>query len=232
LHGLFSHRRTKIIATLGPATDAEGVLEAMIQGGVDVVRINFSHGAPQEHRARAERVRRLSEAHNRCVGILGDLQGPKIRIARFAQGPVRLHSGDRFVLDARLGLDAGDRRRVGITYQDLPAVQKELISKARDMNRVAITATQMMEAMISSPIPTRAEVFDVANAVLDGTDAVMLSGETAVGRYPVKAIEAMNRVCLAAEKQRQAKISGHRRTPASTGWTRRSPWPACIPPIT
>jgi pyruvate kinase len=352
LHSPFTHRRTKIIATLGPATDGEGVLEAMIHSGVDVVRINFSHGDPQEHRARAERVRRLSEAHNCCVGILGDLQGPKIRIARFARGPVRLRSGESFVLDARLGEGEGDRHRVGITYPDLPqdtrpgdqlllddgrlvleveqvarheihtrvvvggelsdnkginrqggglsapaitdkdradirlaveigvdylavsfprcaddvlearvllreaggeggiiakierpealdvideiirvsdgimiargdlgveigdaelpAVQKELISKARDMNRLAITATQMMETMISSPIPTRAEVFDVANAVLDGTDAVMLSGETAVGRYPVKAIEAMNRVCLAAEKQRQAKISGHR----------------------
>lgn len=350
MHSPFPHRRTKIIATLGPATDE--VLEETIRAGVDVVRINFSHGTAQEHRARAERVRRLSEAHNRYVGILGDLQGPKIRIARFAQGSVQLYSGEPFVLDARLGEDAGDARRVGITYPylpqdvhpgdqlllddgrlvlvvdrvadheihtrvvvggtlsdnkginrqggglsapaitdkdradirlaaqievdylavsfprcaddvlearvllreaggeggiiakierpealevvdeiirvsdgvmiargdlgveigdaELPAVQKELISKARDMNRVAITATQMMETMVSSPIPTRAEVFDVANAVLDGTDAVMLSGETAVGRYPVQAIEAMGRVCLAAEKQRRAKISGHR----------------------
>ena len=101
-----------------------------------------------------------------------------------------------------LGVEIGDA--------ELPAVQKELIHKARFMNCVVITATQMMESMIQNPIPTRAEVFDVANAVLDGTDAVMLSAETAAGRYPVKAVEAMDRMCKEAEKQSKARKSDHR----------------------
>ncbi|MEA3411898.1 MAG: pyruvate kinase [Pseudomonadota bacterium] len=345
-------RRTKIIATLGPATDHDGVLEDMISEGLNVVRINYSHGDPADHVRRAERVREISAARQCHIGILGDLQGPKIRIGRFAEGRVTLNPGDPFVLDSRLDTSDGDVERVGITYPslpedvrpgdtlllddgrvvldveqvarheistrvrvggvlgdskginrqggglsapsltdkdrkdielasrmdvdylavsfprtaedirearlllrgagggggiiakierpealecideiieasdgimiargdlgveigdaELPAVQKRLITKARNMNRVVITATQMMETMSFNPIPTRAEVFDVANAVLDGTDAVMLSGETAVGKYPVQAIEAMSRICLAAETQRVAKRSDHR----------------------
>jgi len=101
-----------------------------------------------------------------------------------------------------LGVEIGDAA--------LPPVQKSLIHKARAMNRVVITATQMMESMIENQIPTRAEVFDVANAVLDGTDAVMLSAETAMGRYPDKAIDAMDRICREAEKQRTVTVSDHR----------------------
>jgi pyruvate kinase len=345
-------RRTKIIATLGPATDRDGVLESMIREGLNVVRINFSHGESADHVRRAERVREISAASQCHIGILGDLQGPKIRIDRFVENQVTLRVGDPFVLDSRLEGNEGNADRVGITYKalpddvrpgdtlllddgrlvldvdqvarheiftrvrvggvlgnskginrlggglsapsltdkdrkdielasqmgvdylavsfprsaddirearlllrgaggeggiiakierpealecideiieasdgimiargdlgveigdaELPAVQKRLITKARNMNRVAITATQMMETMSINPIPTRAEVFDVANAVLDGTDAVMLSGETAVGKYPVEAIEAMSRICLAAETQRLAKRSDHR----------------------
>lgn len=342
-------RQTKIVATLGPATDRPGVLEAMIRAGVDVVRLNFSHGSHADHRARAVAVRRAAEATGRDVAILADLQGPKIRIGAFAEGPIRLEPGDAFTLDTSLADDAGTRTQVGCTYTalpqdvksgdtlllndglivlqvlsiadtrvvcevliggelsdhkginrlggglsapaltekdkadiiqiaalevdylavsfprsaadieqarallhqaggkasllakieraeslnclddiiraadavmvargdlgveigdaELPGVQKRIISSARELNRLVITATQMMESMIHNPIPTRAEVLDVANAVMDGTDAVMLSAESAVGAYPLKAVEAMARVCLGAERQRSAERS-------------------------
>lgn len=345
-------RRTKILATLGPATDDPKMMDKVIEAGVDVVRINFSHGAPEEHIERAERVRNRARAHGRQVGVLCDLQGPKIRIDRFKDGKVNLAEGDTFTLDAACPSDAGDQERVGIAYKELPddvsrgdtlllddgrlvlwvdqvegpriicrvvvggvlsdrkginrqggglsapaltekdrediktaakmeadylavsfprtaadineardlfraaggqgaivakieraealdvveeiiaasdvimiargdlgveigdaalpPVQKQLIRQARSMNRAVITATQMMESMIENQIPTRAEVFDVANAVLDGTDAVMLSAETATGKYPDKAIGAMHRICLEAEKQRTAMVSDHR----------------------
>lgn len=345
-------RRTKIVATLGPATDAPGVLERMVRAGVDVVRVNFSHGEAADHVRRVETVRKAAREIGREVGVLADLQGPKIRTERFEQGKVTLEEGDRFILDASLPANAGTRERVGITYKELvndvvkgdmlllddgkivlevenvsgseiisrvvtggdlsnnkginrmggglsaaaitdkdradirvaaeieadyvavsfprnaadirearellraagghgaivakieraesltgleeiiaatdvvmiargdlgveigdaelPAVQKQIIHMVRNMNRVVITATQMMQSMVGNPIPTRAEVFDVANAVLDGTDAVMLSEETAMGRYPVKVIEAMDRICRGAEKQKVATPSRHR----------------------
>jgi pyruvate kinase len=347
-------RRTKILATLGPATDKPGVLEELIIAGVDVVRMNFSHGSAQDHIDRASKVRELSNKVGRRVGILADLQGPKIRIARFKETKVFLTEGQDFALDINLDPLAGDNTQVGITYEplakevnpgsrlllddgrivldvvnvenmrvnckviiggdlsnnkginllggglsaaaltdkdkediktialmgcdyvaisfprkaedlnearqllvaagcqagivakveraeaivpnvmdeiilasdavmvargdlgveigdaNLPAVQKQLIKRTRELNRVAITATQMMESMIDNAIPTRAEVFDVANAVYDGTDAIMLSAETASGKYPIKAVEAMNRICLEAEKQAVVRISDHR----------------------
>jgi pyruvate kinase len=334
-------RRTKIVATLGPACSDPKVLDRMIEAGVDVVRLNFSHGTPEEHIQRAEMVRSISKSRGRAVGILVDLQGPKIRIGKFAEGKITLSAGDKFILDANCEL--GDQTRVGLDYKDLvydvsrgstlllddgriemwvedvkgdtvvckvvqggvlsnnkginrkggglsasaltdkdiediktaaklradylaisfprsaadiqqarellqaaggkawivskieraeaietlegivnasdaimvargdlgvevgdaavPALQKKMIRMAREKNKLAITATQMMESMISSPIPTRAEVSDVANAVLDGTDAVMLSAETAAGQYPVEAVAAMSRVCVEAEKE-------------------------------
>lgn len=351
---LYVPRRTKIVATLGPATDGPGVLEKLIHAGVDVVRLNFSHGQAEDHRRRARQVRELSEEIGRHVGILADLQGPKIRIARFRTGKVFLKEGARFALDADLPSYAGDETQVGIEYRDLPQdvrsgdvlllddgrivlkvdrivgsrvecivevggvlsdqkginkqgggltapaltdkdlediktaveieadylavsfprsaadihlarrwlheaggtagmvakieraeavqpgvieeiieasdaimvargdlgveigdarlpqIQKELIAKAREMDKAVITATQMMESMVENPIPTRAEVLDVANAVFDGTDAVMLSAETASGRYPVEAVKAMHRVCLEAEKHPQTRRSTHR----------------------
>ncbi len=345
-------RRTKIVATLGPATDDPKVLDEMIHAGVDVVRLNLSHGTDEEHRTRAETLRNRARASGRQIGVLADLQGPKIRIGRFIHGSVRLFEGDAFVLDAACPLDSGDQEHVGLTYPqlvedvargdtlllddgaialwvesvtesqihckvvvggklsdskginrqggglsapaltekdredivfcaemgadyvavsfvrsaddvnqardllrraggkggiiakieraealenideiidaadaimiargdlgveigdaELPAVQKNLIKHAREINSVVITATQMMQSMIESPIPTRAEVFDVANAVLDGTDAVMLSAETSVGVNPPKVVEAMSRVCLEAEKQAVARTSTHR----------------------
>jgi len=345
-------RRTKIVATLGPATDDPAALDELIQAGVDVVRANFSHGSAEDHINRTEAVRNRARAHGRQVGVLADLQGPKIRIDRFKDGKIVLEEGDRFVLDGSLGVNEGTQERVGLAYKELPsdvnrgdtlllddgrivfwveevsgseiickvqvggplsnnkginrqggglsaaaltekdkadiktaakmqadyiaisfprcaadvhlarellreagghggivakieraeavdnieeivaasdaimiargdlgveigdaelpAVQKQFIKIAREMNRAVITATQMMESMIENPIPTRAEVFDVANAVLDGTDAVMLSAETAAGKYPAKAVAAMARICISAEKQEQATTSDHR----------------------
>lgn len=347
-----ARRRTKIVATLGPATTDPAVIDAMIAAGMNVVRLNFSHGAAQTHIAMAELVRERAQAFGRPVGVLVDLQGPKIRISRFKNGGVELVENASFTLNAALADDAGDDRQVGVDYKPLPQdvkrgdtlllddgrivlsvesvvdqqihcrvviggllsnnkginrqggglsaaaltakdiadieiaakiqadylavsfprsaddihlarrllaeaggyggiiakieraealddidaiidasegimvargdlgvevgdaalppIQKQLIAKARQRNRVVITATQMMESMIANSIPTRAEVFDVANAVLDGTDAVMLSGETAIGRYPVKVIEAMDRICLQAEQQREIRVSRHR----------------------
>jgi pyruvate kinase len=345
-------RRTKIVATLGPATDRTGVLEEAFKAGLDVVRLNFSHGTADDHRKRAQAVRELSDRYNRHVGVLADLQGPKIRVARFRRGKVDLKVGQRFVLDVGLAADAGDETQVGCLYEalpddvkannrlvlddgrvvmdvesvegkkvictvvvggvlsdykginlqggglsaaaltdkdrediktaveieadyiavsfprsaddieearslmkaagghagivakieraealtviddiikaseaimvargdlgveigdaNLPPVQKHLIKRSRELDTVVITATQMMESMIYNPMPTRAEVFDVANAVVDGTDAVMLSAETAAGKYPAEAISAMGRICKEAEKQPSVRRSDHR----------------------
>lgn len=339
-------RDTKIVATLGPASSDPEVLERMIRAGVDVVRLNFSHGKPEEHIARAQLVRETAARVGRPVGILADLQGPKIRIGKFAEGRARLEKGARFILDANCTL--GNDERVGLDYRDLtrdvtagsvlllddgrivldvqrvvgseiltvvrhggdltdnkginrqggglsapaltakdmedirtassmgvdfvavsfpksaadmymakqlvhasggsaqtiakierveavaaleeivgasdgvmvargdlavevgdaavPSLQKRMIRVAREQNKLAITATQMMESMIMSPAPTRAEVSDVANAVLDGTDAVMLSAETASGRYPVETVEAMSRICMEAEKSAEVVL--------------------------
>jgi len=342
-------RRTKIVATLGPATDDPAIMTKVIEAGVDVVRLNFSHGTHDVHFRRAQQALECARAGDRHVGVLVDLQGPKIRIGKFKNGPIELLESSRFVLDAGLGLDAGTSQSVGITYKELPQdvvpgavlllddgrialrvdavegprvichvivggdlsdnkginrqggglsaraltdkdrediraaakigadylavsfprsaddinearellraaggkggiiakieraeaveaiedilrvsdvvmvargdlaveigdaavppVQKRIIRLARAMNRVVITATQMMESMIERPVPTRAEVSDVANAVLDGTDAVMLSAETASGKYPAAAVAAMDRVCRVAEQQYEATHS-------------------------
>lgn len=349
-----SPRRTKILATLGPATDMPGMIDQMIMAGLDVVRINFSHGAASEHIERARFVRERGRALGREIGVLVDLQGPKIRITRFREGFVMLAPGDKFALDNDIDKMDGDRNGVGLTYKSLPhdvkagdrlllddgrvvmdvdrvvgervectvvvggklsnnkginlqggglsaaaitekdkedilsaaeiqadylafsfprsaddvnecrrlaneaglfasivskieraeavqdptleeiirasdavmiargdlgveigdaqlpAMQKKIIKMARNLNKLTITATQMMETMIDNPIPTRAEVFDVANAVIDGTDAVMLSGETATGKHPHIVIEAMARICLEAEKERETRTSTHR----------------------
>ena len=345
-------RRTKIVATLGPSTDDPKVLDKMIEAGVDVVRLNFSHGSSEVHQRRAEEARDRAKAHGREVGVLADMQGPKIRIGKFRNGKVTLIEGDTFVLDVEHPIGEGNEERVGLVYKALPddvergatlllddgrivlwvdkvegrqvicrvvvggelsdnkginrqggglsakaltdkdredivtaaairadyvaisfprdaedvnearkllraagghggivakiertqavdnieeivaaadaimiargdlgvemgdaalpPIQKKLIKLARSMNRIVITATQMMESMIESPLPTRAEVSDVANAVIDGTDAVMLSAETAAGKYPSEAVKAMDRVCLVAEQTREVTHSEHR----------------------
>lgn len=348
-------RKTKIVATLGPASSSEEMIARLIMAGVDVVRLNFSHGSAQDHIQRAEIVRAIANKLNRPIGVLCDLQGPKIRIGKFTQGSITLKMGDLFVLDADCVL--GDQYHVGLDYASLPqevaagmllllddgritmqidriqgnrihcvvmtggvlsnnkginlkggglaaaaltdkdkadiktavqleadyiaisfpktaedvllaksliqqakgtasllakieraeaidnleaiidasdaimvargdlgvevgdaavpGLQKRMIRMARAQNKLVITATQMMESMINNPIPTRAEVSDVANAVLDGTDAVMLSGETAAGHYPLETVQAVHRVCLEAEKEYEGLYPMDRRTKVS-----------------
>jgi pyruvate kinase len=333
-------RSTKIVATLGPACSKPEVLRRMLAAGVDVVRLNFSHGVGADHVEVAKLVREVARAQGREVSIMADLQGPKIRIGKFAEGKVDLVPGARFILDAECEL--GDATRVGLDYRELvndvgpgsvlllddglikldvetvdgprivtrvvlggtlsnnkginrmggglsapaltakdmedmktsalleadylavsfpkskedmymarqlmraaggkamliakieraeaipaleeiiessdgimvargdlavevgnaavPGLQKRMLRAARERNKLTITATQMMESMIHNPVPTRAEVSDVANAVLDGTDAVMLSAETAAGRFPVETVETMAQICVEAEK--------------------------------
>jgi len=345
-------RHTKIIATLGPATDSEQVMGRLIDAGVDLVRLNFSHGSYEEHAWRIKTLRKLTKEKNHEVGVLGDLQGAKIRLGIFKEKTIKLNPGDKFCIDINLPLEEGDQDKVGTTYKGLagdlsaddtllvddgrivlsvhsvddgkincevvmggdlssnkgvnrqggglsapaltdkdredikhaveldidylavsfpsnaadlklakqlfsdaggnagiiakvervealeaideildecdaimigrgdlgveigdaevPGVQKTLIELAHKKNRIAITATQMLESMTHSPIPTRAEVSDVANAVLDGSDAVMLSGETAVGKYPVESVRAMNRTCLASERRALKRVGDQR----------------------
>ena len=335
-------RSTKIVATLGPASSDPATLERMVRAGVDVVRLNFSHGSAEDHLERAALVKDIASRTGRTVAIMCDLQGPKIRVGKFKDGKVTLAKGQKFILDATCAL--GDESRAGLDYKELPrdvgegsvlllddgkivldvidvrgeevhtivrhggvlsnnkginrqgggltaaaltpkdiedirtatklqadylavsfpksgadmymarelmrasggksmliakieraeavasdalrdimnacdgimvargdlavevgdasvpALQKKMIRLARENNRLTITATQMMESMIASPVPTRAEVSDVANAVLDGTDAVMLSAESASGKFPVEVIEAMDRICVEAEQ--------------------------------
>ena len=336
-------RRTRILATLGPATDPPGVLDALLAAGVDCVRLNFSHGDPAAQVQRAHALREAAQRAGREIGILADLPGPKIRVERFAGGKVALREGERFDLVASATPVDGDASQVGVSYlglpgdvqagdvlllddgmvqlqvqevegerivtrvlndsvlsdrkglnkqggglslgaiterdrelirlaaqigvdfiavsfcrnaqdmqearreaqaagsqaslvakieraeaienlreivdasdvvmvargdlgveigdAELPGLQKKIIREAIERNKVVITATQMLQSMVDSPMPTRAEVLDVANAVIDGTDAVMLSQESAAGSWPVRAVEAMARICVGAEKQ-------------------------------
>lgn len=345
-------KRTKIIVTLGPATDDPAMLRKVIAAGTDLVRINLSHGDLESHHQRIVAARLCAQELGKTVGIIIDLQGPKIRIAKFQTGSVYLKTGDMFIIDGNLSTHAGTEHAVGIEYKalpkevhpgdllllddglillmvekiigeqihctvklggklsnnkginrrggglsatsltpkdrtdiqfaskmqadyvavsfprsaadmqearallekagsrasiiakierveavaaldeiiqssdavmvargdlgvelgyaELPAIQKHIIGRARTLDRAVVTATQMMESMVHSPLPTRAEVSDVANAVLDVTDAVMLSAETATGTFPDKAVTAMVEICLAAERQKATQISHHR----------------------
>ena len=342
-------RATKIVATLGPASSDPKTLSDLVAAGIDVVRLNFSHGSVSDHRNRLDTLRHAMHVHSRTVGVMADLQGPKIRVGKFAGSKVLLKPGQNFILDAECKL--GDSERVGLDYPELvddvaagdvlllddgrivmdvahidgseihcvvhhggelsnnkginkrggglsapaltakdmddiktaaalsvdyvavsfpktggdlrlarqllhdagsqamviakierveavanledilhacdgvmvargdlavevgdaavPALQKRIIRAAREHNKFVITATQMMESMIHSPVPTRAEVSDVANAVLDGTDAVMLSAETAAGEYPVETVESMARICVEAEKSMEVTLDTH-----------------------
>ncbi|MDR3410260.1 MAG: pyruvate kinase [Formivibrio sp.] len=339
-------RSTKIVATLGPSSNDPATLERLLNAGVNMVRLNFSHGTAEDHIGRAATVREIAKRLSRPVAVLVDLQGPKIRVGKFEKGKVTLEKGAKFILDAEC--QVGNLERVGLDYKELPndveagailllndglikmevnevrgpevhctvllggvlsnnkginrqgggltapaltakdmddiktaaklnadyvavsfpksgsdmymartllraagskalliakierteaitnleeildasdgimvargdlavevgeatvpALQKKMIKLARKKNKLTITATQMMESMIEAPVPTRAEVSDVANAVLDGTDAVMLSAESAAGKFPVETVEVMARTCVEAEKSQESKI--------------------------
>ncbi|WGS66281.1 pyruvate kinase [Enterobacteriaceae bacterium ET-AT1-13] len=338
-------RKTKIIATLGPTTDKNNNLEKIILAGVNVVRLNFSHGFLEDHKIRAKKVKEISRKTGKYIAILVDLQGPKIRISSFKNGFIKLNINNIFILDYNVPVYEGNVEKVGFEYKnlindvipgdilvlddghikikvikvknekiftkvilggllsnnkginklgggisaksltnkdkrdiimaskigidylavsfprseldikearflsnqagsrakiiskieraevvnndkildniilssdavmvargdlgveigdpELIGVQKKIISRSRFLNRAVITATQMMNSMINTPIPTRAEVMDVANSVLDGTDAVMLSAETATGKYPIETVKIMSNICIGAEK--------------------------------
>ena len=344
-------RQTKIVATLGPASSTPEVLDKLMAAGVDVVRLNFSHGSAQDHIDRATMVREAAQRAGKAVAIMADLQGPKIRVGKFEGNKTELRNGQAFILDGGYtGL--GTNERVGLDYKELPrdvkpgdvlllndgllvlevdsvrgdavhtvvriggelsnnkginkqgggltapaltakdmediktavsfqceyiavsfpksatdmemarqlanvagepfrhkpgliakierseaipllesilkasdgimvargdlavevgnaavpALQKRMIRLARELDKVVITATQMMESMITNPVPTRAEVSDVANAVLDGTDAVMLSAETAAGKFPLETVEEMAKICAAAESAEHVEL--------------------------
>ncbi len=345
-------RRTKIIATLGPSTDDPQILRDIIAAGVDIVRLNFSHGSHEEHKKRIDMVRAAADHQDRVIGIIADLQGPKIRVSSFKNGKIELTVGQKFILDASMNAKAGDQESVGIDYKELPQdvkpddilllddgrlrlivkkvkqqqiickvavggelsdhkginrlggglsadsitekdindlkyvlplkpdyialsfprsaadinlgrrliekyngeagiiakieraeavdnideiihasdgvmvargdlaveigdaqvplVQKDIIHHARTADKPVIIATQMMESMIHNTVPTRAEVSDVANAALENSDAVMLSAETAAGEYPILAVQAMARTCVASEAQPSSHVSKHR----------------------
>lgn len=351
-----NQRQTRIVATLGPATDAPGVLHDLLGAGLNVARINFSHGKREDHERRIAALRSAAADLGHDVAVLADLSGPKVRVRSFRDGPVMLETGARFCIDGALGEHDGTVDAVGTDYTELardvqpgdrlllndgliqlrvvdvqgeavhceveaggelsnhkginkqggglsagaltakdredivtaaalevdylavsfvrraldieltrellrgaggharivakierteavaaldsiveaadavmvargdlgveigdaelPGVQKRIIAAAREMNRPCITATQMMESMIENPVPTRAEVLDVANAVIDGTDAVMLSAETSVGAYPLRVVETVARICLGAERypvteRSAATVSSH-----------------------
>ncbi|MFF9585087.1 pyruvate kinase [Streptomyces achromogenes] len=339
-------RRAKIVCTLGPATDSYDRIKALVEAGMDVARFNLSHGTHAEHEERYRRVRKAADETGRSVGILADLQGPKIRLGRFAEGPVLLERDDTFTITVEDGVE-GDRHRCGTTYaglaadvtpgervlvddgkvclevtevdgprvhtrvieggvvsdhkglnlpgvavsvpalskkdeddlrwalrtgfdlvalsfvrsgddavdvhrimaeegrrlpliakiekpqavrnldgivaafdglmvargdlgvemplEQVPIVQKRAIALARRNAKPVIVATQMLDSMIENSRPTRAEASDVANAVLDGTDAVMLSGETSVGKYPIETVRTMAKIVAAAEEDMLAK---------------------------
>ena len=369
----FARKRTKIVSTLGPATSDLETIKGLIEAGVNVFRLNFSHGTVADHRNRATLIHEAAKQLQTRVAILADLQGPKIRIACFKQGKIELQVGKPFILDADLDSTIGDETQVGLDYKNLPkdvaagdklllddgrvvfvvekisgnkvhckvevagvlsnhkglnklgggltakaltekdkadlisavsinadyiaisfprnaqdmidarelmhaaggkaglvakieraeamhaiddiirasdavmvargdlgveigdaalpAAQKLIIQRARALDKAVITATQMMESMIENSIPTRAEVFDVANAVLDYTDAVMLSAETATGKHPVAVVEAMSRICIGAENEPSTKMSKHRIEGFLRKKTKLLRWQQCMPLI-
>src|SRR5919106_83765 len=260
-------RRTKIVATLGPASDAPGVLGAVLDAGVDVVRLALAHGTVDEHRARVEQVRDLAERRGRTVGVLADLPGPKVRAGTFPEGGAFLAEGDEVTLvtgdgpsddDLRLVDEIGKtadwvavsfvrqadelvrvrealgpdgprlmakietrgavehledllavadgvmvaRGDLGIDFPiaDVPHLQKQIIRACGARGLPVVTATQMLESMVTAPSPTRAEASDVANAVVDGTDALMLSAESAIGHDPALAVRTMASIAERTEQ--------------------------------
>ncbi|MCZ6488310.1 MAG: pyruvate kinase, partial [Gammaproteobacteria bacterium] len=151
-------RRTKIVATLGPATESDEALDALIKAGVDVLRLNFSHGSPEEYKALAQRVRAIGKANHRHLGILADLQGPKIRIDRFREGVINLASGADFCLDAECGVNDGDLNQVGITYKSLPDEVKQDDVLVLDDGRIVLKVKNVDGARINCSVTVGGEL--------------------------------------------------------------------------
>jgi len=198
-------QKTKIIATLGPASSSKERLLDLVKAGVDVFRLNFSHGKHEDHQAVIERIVEINKTYKQHVSILGDLQGPKLRVGEIKDNRLEIKPGD--VLTFTSEKCVGTMEKIYMSYEQFPQdvkvgekVQKMIIKRCIQKGKPVIVATQMMESMITNPSPTRAEITDVANAVLDGTDAVMLSGETSVGAHPAKVVEAMNKIIYETEK--------------------------------
>src|SRR5437763_1586610 len=211
----FPMRKTRIVCTLGPSSVEVLTLRRLFAAGMDVARLNFSHGDEATHRAAVKAVRQVTQETGRYVALLQDLQGPKIRTEALTEAMERL--GWRAPVVAKLEklqairnlrdiIAASDavmvaRGDLGVEMAlgEVPAIQKDIINRANRAGVPVITATEMLESMVTSNRPTRAEASDVANAIWDGTDAVMLSQETSTGAHPVEAVRAMARICLAAE---------------------------------
>ena len=161
-------RRTKIVATLGPGSSSPEVIEEMIRAGVDVFRLNFSHGTHEEQRHRNDLIRSCSEKAGRIVGVLADLQGPKIRTGRFVDNRVQLIRGERFILDADLGEDEGTNERVGITYKDLPKDVKPGNQLMLDDGRVELEVVEVKGSEIHCVIGYTCELSDNKGINLKG----------------------------------------------------------------
>jgi pyruvate kinase len=197
-------RRTKIVATIGPASCSPEVIGQLVEAGMNGARFNFSHGAHEDVAEYARRVRAAQESTGQPVALIADLQGPKLRIGDLAQ-PIALEKGEALpqlddILDeAQAVMVARGDLGVEIGAAEVPLLQKRIIARALERGKPVITATQMLESMVHAPEPTRAEASDVANAILDGTSAVMLSQETAIGEYAVEAVAYMDRIARAIE---------------------------------
>src|SRR5260370_854229 len=208
-------RRIKILATLGPASSDSAMIRRLFEAGADVFRINMSHTSHDKMRELVKTIRNVESSYGRPIGILVDLQGPKLRLGSFAEGAIQLHNGESFVLDSDKApgdntrvqlphpeiLEASDALRVArgdlgveLPLERVPSLQKQMTRLARRAGKPVVIATQMLESMIQSPVPTRAEVSDVATAVYEGADAIMLSAESAAGKFPATACSTMNRI--------------------------------------
>ena len=161
-------RQTKIIATLGPATDDPEVLDKLIEAGVDIVRLNFSHGDTKIQRRRAQSVRECAHAHKRHVGVLVDLQGPKVRIGRFRNGSIDLQAGDNFILDAELPLDQGTGERVGITYKRLVEDVRRGTTLLLDDGRIVLWVDQVLGSEVCCRVVNGGELADSKGINLQG----------------------------------------------------------------